>query len=120
MTTLRDQAGAVRRWLLGEAGFSPRLENVVQRIAGDWAYQVEQGRAANKQRRANAEARALEVHRAVNDEIERDGVSRRIARERVAKTRFRAGRPIHAFATVRNADKRGAQLARTGTPANKE
>ncbi len=118
--TLRDQAGAVRRWLLGEANFSPRLENVVKRVADNWAFQVEQGRAANKARQSDGDARALEIRRAVDAEVERDNVSRTVARNRVAKARARACLPTHSLATVRNADKRAAKLMRTGTPANRK
>lgn len=116
MTTLRDHADAVRRYLLGEAGYSPRLENVVQRILGDALFQIEQGRVANQRREADAAARDSEIRRAVDAEIARDGVSRRIARERVAKARAKAGLLVCSPATVRNADKRAAKR-RTGTPA---
>lgn len=120
MTTLRDHAGAVRRYLLGEAGYSPRLENVAKRVLENWTFQVEQGRAANKARESQGDARALEIRRAVDAEIERDGVTRTMARKRVAKARARACLPTHSFATVRTADKRAAKLTRTGTPANRE
>jgi hypothetical protein len=120
MTTLRDRAGAVRRYLLGEASYSPRLENVAKRVLDNWVLQVEQGRTANRQRKAEGDARALEIRRAVDAEVERDGITRTMARKRVAKIRASAFLPIHSFATVRNADKHAGKLIRTGTAALKE
>lgn len=116
MTELRDHVDAVRRYLLGEAGYSPRLENVARRVLDGWTLQVDQGRLANKSRKADGDSRALEIRRAVDAEVQRNGVTRTLARKRIAKARARAGLPIQSFATVRNADKRAGKT-KTGTPA---
>lgn len=95
MTTLRDHAGAVRRYLLGEASYSPRLENVVQRILDTWAHQQENRQAITEAQYDDFARAACDIARQMVDTWrrgERDAddrlVQRRPSKNAVALAAF--------------------------------